>query len=73
MTTSWAEATAPRPYLVVACAYPGTPLELRGVALPELGRALLDGFRSACLGLLQLEGVARARLAQLLFVLGDFL
>ena len=25
------EATAPRPYVVVACAYPGTALELRGV------------------------------------------
>ena len=46
--TSWAEATAPRPYLVVACAYPGTPLELRGVAREA---AMVE---EACAGLVTL-------------------
>jgi hypothetical protein len=46
-------------------------LELLGVALPELRGTFLDGFRSSRLGLLQLEGVARACFSQFFFVLRE--
>jgi hypothetical protein len=47
--------------------------ELFRVALPKLRGTFLDGFSASRLGLLQFEGVARAGLPQLFFVLRDFL